>query len=334
MIDNEAKTDQRYEQLVDWLNTETDFGGYPVVVASADASFRRYFRIEGDLETWIAMDAPPEKEDSEPFVRIGGYLREGGVRVPEVYVSDLDQGFLVLEDFGGLHFEDALLEEGADRDALYDLALQAMVPVTTMGSAIAEKLEPFDRAWLVKELMIFHEWFLGEGEDSENVWLAKIDPLLEGILEQPKVFMHRDFHGRNLLMLNDETEIGVIDFQGALLGPLTYDLGSLLKDCYQDNSIEWVRGKALQQKSVYEAALKTTWEDETFLRWMDWTGLQRHLKVLGLFRRLHVRDGKDRYLKDLPRVWNYANEVLQGYSELADLKSWLETFEIWNSYQS
>ena len=333
MIDNEVKTDQRYEQLVDWLNTETEFGGYPVVTASADASFRRYFRIEGRAQSWIVMDAPPEKEDSEPFVRIGDYLREGGVRVPEIYVSDLEKGFLVLEDFGGLHFEDALAESG-DRDDLYDLALQSMVPVTTMDSTVAKKLAPFDRAWLIKELMIFHEWFLAEGAESGNKWLEQITPLLEGILEQPKVFMHRDFHGRNLLMLKEQTEIGVIDFQGALHGPLTYDLGSLLKDCYQDNSMEWIRKKALQQKVVYEASLETAWEDATFLKWMDWTGLQRHLKVLGLFRRLYLRDGKDRYLKDMPRVWNYANAVLQSYPELSALKSWLEQFETWNNYHS
>ena len=135
-------------------------------------------------------------------------------------------------------------------------------------------------------------------------------------------------------MLKDQKEIGVIDFQGALHGPLTYDLGSLLKDCYQDNSPEWIRKKALQQKSVYEAELKTTWADETFLKWMDWTGLQRHLKVLGLFRRLHVRDGKQRYLKDMPRVWGYAHAVLQAYPELSELMTWLEQFEIWNSYAS
>ena len=277
------------------------------------------------------MDAPPDKEDSEPFVRIAKYLRDGGVRVPEIFVHDLSKGFMVLEDFGGLHFEDALAQ-GEDRDQLYDKALQAMLPVTTMPTEVAKMLPPFDRAWLTKELNIFHEWFLQEGESSMSKWMDLTGPLLEGIQEQPTVFVHRDFHGRNLLILQNQ-QIGVIDFQGALYGPLTYDLGSLLKDCYQDNELDWIYRKALQQKQVYEEAFDTKWEDGVFLKWMDWTGLQRHLKVLGLFRRLYVRDGKDRYLKDLPRVWNYANDVLQKYSELAELKNWLEEFEIWNTYR-
>jgi aminoglycoside/choline kinase family phosphotransferase len=330
--ENEVFQDERYLELIQWLDSDTRFGGMPLETASADASFRRYFRISGKGETWIAMDAPIEKEDSEPFVRIAGYLRGGGVRVPEIIQYDLSKGFMVIEDFGGCHFEDALAD-GADRDYLYGMALEAMVPITTLPDEVARLLPPFDQAWLTKELMIFHEWFLGEGELSQGEWKEQISPILEGILEQPKVFVHRDFHGRNLLMLKESTEIGIIDFQGALFGPLTYDLGSLLKDCYQDNSIHWIYDKALQQKSAYERAFNVQWDDNLFLKWMDWTGLQRHLKVLGLFRRLFVRDGKDRYLNDLPRVWNYANDVLQNYSELKSLKVWLEKFDVWNSYQ-
>ncbi len=301
-------------------------------IASADASFRRYFRISGEGEAWIAMDAPPELEDCEPFVRIAGYMRDGGVRVPMIYNVDLRQGFIVQEDFGNTHFEDALAA-GGDRDKLYGQAMDAMLPVTCLPEAVCRHLPAFDREWMMKELLIFHEWFLGyAGTDGEE-FAVHANALIEGILGQPLVVMHRDFHGRNLLMLGGEREIGVIDFQGAMHGPLTYDLGSLLKDCYQDNGADWIRGQALLQKARYEDAFNTAWEDADFLRWLDWTGLQRHLKVLGLFRRLHVRDGKDRYLKDMPRVWNYANDVLDRYPALAKFKSWLESFDIWNSYK-
>ena len=332
MRENEALHDERYHELIRWLEDNTQFGGMSVEPASADASFRRYFRLSNGTDSWIAMDAPPDKEDSEPFVRIAGYLREGGVRVPVIYVHDLQKGFMVLEDFGGLHLEDTLAR-GGDRDALYDLALESMSPITKIDKDVACKLPPYDRKWLTMELMIFHEWFLGEEESSKASWLQLVEPLLDCILEQPSVFVHRDFHGRNLLLLNKMSEIGVIDFQGAFYGPLTYDLGSLLKDCYQDNPLDWVQTKALQQKLVYEEAFQAKWEDAQFLKWMDWTGLQRHLKVLGLFQRLYKRDGKDKFLKDLPQVWKYTNEVLLSYPELSDLREWLEQFEIWNSYQ-
>lgn len=332
MRENEALVDQRLLQLVQWLDTETRFGGLPVDTASADASFRRYFRISGQDETWIAMDAPPEKEDSGPFVRIAGYMEDGGVRVPTIHNVDLKKGFMVLEDFGNVHFEDALAR-GGNLDALYDQALEAMISITTLPEGIARKLPSFDHAWMMKELLIFYDWFLAESGAEREVFEKWANRLIEGILGQPLVVMHRDFHGRNLLMLGQGKEIGVIDFQGAMQGPLTYDLGSLLKDCYQDNEAGWIQGKALSQKARYEKAFATTWEEADFLRWLDWTGLQRHLKVLGLFRRLHVRDGKDRYLKDMPRVWNYANDVLGRYPELASFQGWLETFETWNSYR-
>ena len=332
MRENEASVDQRLLQLVQWLDADTRFGGMPVDTASADASFRRYFRITGPDSTWIAMDAPPEKEDSEPFVRIAGLMADSGVRVPEIYHSDLSKGFMVLEDFGNVHFEDAL-SQGGNRDALYDQALQAMLPVTTLPTETAKSLPPFDRTWMVKELLIFYEWFLA-GDGAEKSDFDKWSNLLiDGILEQPLVVMHRDFHGRNLLMIEEGKEIGVIDFQGAMQGPLTYDLGSLLKDCYQDNPADWIRRQALGQKVRYEEAFHAQWEDKEFLKWLDWTGLQRHLKVLGLFRRLHVRDGKDRYLKDLPRVWGYANDVLERYPELSGFLEWIETFETWKEYQ-
>jgi aminoglycoside/choline kinase family phosphotransferase len=334
VIDSIDDEDQRFRQLLQWLETETKFGGMPIVPASADASFRRYFRIMGSSQSWIAMDAPPEKENSRPFIDIAGYLKSQGVRVPEVFAHDLVQGFIVLEDFGATHYEDVF--SGDRREEFYDMALDEMSLIMKIPQCIVRELPSYDRSWLQMELDIFFEWFLygsGEnqgGESTKREFDESVQSLLDGILEQPTVFVHRDFHCRNLLVL-EEGRAGVIDFQGALHGPLTYDLASLLRDCYQDNPREWVERKALQQKARYEADLAMTWTDDKFLRWMDWTGLQRHLKVLGLFRRLHLRDGKDSYLKDLPRVWNYAREVLDRYDELSVLKNFSESFQTWKA---
>jgi aminoglycoside/choline kinase family phosphotransferase len=334
VIDSIEGEDQRFRQLLQWLETETKFGGMPVVPASADASFRRYFRIMGSTQSWIAMDAPPDKEDSQPFIEIAGHLEAGGVRVPEIFAHDLVQGFVVLEDFGSVHYEDVL--SGDRREEFYDLALEEMSLVTMMPCGITRKLPVYDRSWLKMELDIFFDWFLhGGGENSANESAKRefdesVQPLLDGILEQPTVFVHRDFHCRNLLVL-EERRAGVIDFQGALYGPLTYDLVSLLRDCYQENPTDWVERKALQQKARYEAGFEICWTDDEFLRWMDWTGLQRHLKVLGLFRRLHMRDGKGSYLKDLPRVWEYAQDVLCRYDELSALKNFSESFQTWKT---
>ena len=304
----------------------------PVEPASTDASFRRYFRILGDEQAWIAMDAPPDKEDSRPFLDIAAQLRQGGVRVPDIYAHDLEKGFLVLEDFGSVHYEDVLT--GDRREEFYDLALQEMLRVTAMPAEVANRLPAYDRQWLQMELDIFFDWFLlgnsvGDAGPMDHVaFRDQCSMLLDGILGHPTVFVHRDFHCRNLLMLEDG-RTGVIDFQGALHGPLTYDLASLLRDCYQDNARDWVERRALEQKARYEEAFGLHWEDAQFLRWFDWTGLQRHLKVLGLFRRLHLRDGKSDYLENLPRVWKYAREVLGCYPELAGLLSFTESFQTW-----
>ncbi|MBT3469545.1 MAG: phosphotransferase [Opitutae bacterium] len=333
MIDSIEFEDNRFHQLLQWLESETKFGGLSVVPASADASFRRYFRVTGRTGSWIVMDAPPDKENSRPFLDIAGYLHAGGVRVPEIFAHDVEQGFIVLEDFGSLHYEDVL--SGNLREEFYDLALEEMSLLIRMPSAITQELPLYDRSWLKMELYIFFEWFLHGGEncfdESARIQFNEsIQPLLDGILEQPAVFVHRDFHCRNLLVL-DEERPGVIDFQGALHGPLTYDLISLLRDCYKDNPTDWVEKKALQQKARYEAALEMSWSDNEFLKWMDWTGLQRHLKVLGLFRRLHMRDGKASYLKDLPRVWGYAHEILCRYNELSALRKFSESFQTWKA---
>ena len=323
--------DLRGEQLRGWLESETDLGGARMDPVFGDASARRYFRVFRDERSWILMDAPPDSEDCRPFVEIAGFLRGGGVCVPKIHALDLEKGFMVLEDFGSLHLEDAL-DGGYDREGLYDLALEELMLLARMPATVTDRLPPYDRDWLQMELDIFHDWFLHgntvERERDRRAFHGMTMGLIGGILEQPTVFVHRDFHCRNLLLLQDGG-LGVIDFQGAFSGPLTYDLVSLLRDCYQDNSRKWVEKRALLQKARLEDVLSMEWPDEQFMKWMDWTGLQRHLKVLGLFRRLQLRDNKDRYLQYLPRVKGYAEDVLCRHAELSKLRAFIESFETW-----
>ena len=314
--------DSRANAVRSWLDGLSDFRDGELAVASADASFRRYFRLTRNGDTFVVMDAPPDKEPCEPFVRIAGLLRQAGVRVPQILAQDLDQGFLVLTDFGDLHYQEAL--GGPGRDNLYDLALAEILKLQTGLLEEAEDLPAYDEAWTRMELEIFREWChpnLPEAEYGEVV-----DPLVRAFLEQPQVFVHRDFHCRNLLVLPDG-QPGVIDFQGALRGPVTYDPVSLLRDCYVNNDENWVRAKALTHKNGLVAAglLPPSLPEEDFLRWFDYVGLQRHLKCIGIFHRLKLRDGKGGYLDDVPRVLGYVQQVLSRWPELDKLRSVVST---------
>ncbi len=314
----EGGSDLRKTALQRWLDGLDDFAGNELVVASADASFRRYFRLRREGETFVVMDAPPEKEPCGPFVHIAGLLRAAGVNVPEVLAQDLDQGFLILTDFGDLHFQEAL--QGKERDGLYDLALNEILKLQTKLAKESEQLPDYDEQWVLMELEIFREWCLPEFPQAEYAEI--IDPLVQVFLEQPQVFVHRDFHCRNLLLM-DNGQPGVIDFQGAMRGPVTYDPVSLLRDCYVDNDDAWIRAKALSHRDrlAETETLPPDLPDETFLRWFDFVGLQRHLKCIGIFHRLKVRDGKGSYLADVPRVLGYVEKALSHWPELEPLRS-------------
>ncbi len=314
--------DSRAHAVKSWLNGLTEFRDGQLAIASADASFRRYFRLTCNGETFVIMDAPPDKEPCEPFVRIAELLRGVGVRVPRILAQDLEQGFLALTDFGDLHYQEAL--EGPNRDNLYDLALDEILKLQAGLLREAESLPAYDEEWIRMELEIFREWCLPEFPRTEYAEI--VDPLVQVFLEQPQVFVHRDFHCRNLLVLSDG-QPGVIDFQGALRGPVTYDPVSLLRDCYVDNDDNWIQAKALRHKNALVTAelLPTTLADEDFLRWFDFVGLQRHLKCIGIFHRLKLRDGKGGYLADVPRVLGYVRQALSRWPELEKLQSLVTT---------
>jgi len=313
--------DERRALLASWLSEQSSFKGGTLSLASADASFRRYFRLQSNKKSFIVMDAPPELEDSLPFVQIGKWMKESGINVPEIFAKDLDRGFLVLSDFGDFHFQDAL--KNNDPEILYSLAIDQIVGMQNSLSESKKNLPTFDPSWQHKELDIFHEWCLPgvSKEDYRNV----TNPLVDAIDQIPKGFMHRDFHCRNLLYCKGQ-KLGIIDFQGAMHGPLTYDLVSLLRDCYIDNPPRLVDKKVKdfihRLKSVNANYIEIT--DEEFIRWFDLAGLQRHLKCVGIFHRLKIRDEKPQYLNDVPCVLKYINLALERNPEFKSLKDMVE----------
>lgn len=311
--------DRAIERLA-WTRAVLGAPDASLQVASADASFRSYWRVHTDAGPRIVMDAPPAHEDVRPWLEIAGRLQAAGVDAPAVLASDAERGFVLMDDLGS----DTLLPAlDADRvDGLYARALALLERMQLRVDATG--LPNYDEPRLVDELELMPEWFLrrhlGFTPDCEQWDVVELAfrTLVNAALEQPRVFVHRDFHSRNL-MLRADGSIATIDFQDAVRGPITYDLVSLLRDCY----IAWpdpqVHAWVEQYRCRLLAAGMAVADAPTFLRWFDLMGLQRHIKVLGIFCRLWYRDGKRGYLADLPRVWSYVRAVGARYPETAAL---------------
>ena len=321
-------SDLRLEQLSRWVHKSKP--NAKLASASADASFRRYFRVYDQEQTWIAMDAPPEKENLVPFIDVGERLLAASVHAPVIYQSDLEQGFLLMDDLGSVPNLTELNAETADR--LYLDALKALVKIQ---SANSNQLPSYEEELLQTELMLMPEWFLNkhleiELQDSEKSALEAVFALLvDNALEQPQVFVHRDYHSRNL-MITSENNPGVIDYQDAVLGPICYDLASILRDCYivwPESSVKrWVED--YRRLAIEANLLSDEVDPEQFKRWFDLIGLQRHLKVLGIFARLSHRDGKHNYLNDLPLTLSYVLSVAERYTETSALIDIFRRYEI------
>jgi len=323
-------TDARLALLQDWVSGALGLHPQTIEPASSDASFRRYFRIsEASGRTFVVMDAPPGKEDVRPYVKVTNLLERIGVHVPHVHEQDIDQGFLLLEDLGSTLYL-ARLNAGDDPDRLYGDALNALAQIQVQGRDAAAELAPYDRGALLRELSLMPEWFcakhlgLAPSAAEQATVAAAFEFLITEALAQPKVFVHRDYHSRNL-MVTGARNPGVIDFQDAVCGPIGYDLVSLLKDCY----ISWPRERVERWVSGYRARIIANGgpggrDDREFLRWFDLIGVQRHIKVLGIFARLWYRDGKNGYLKDLPLTLEYVRDTCKRYPELADLSRLIE----------
>ncbi|MFZ9405903.1 MAG: aminoglycoside phosphotransferase family protein [Burkholderiaceae bacterium] len=325
--------DARLDQLRHWLDAlpaswQLDPGS--IAPASGDASFRRYFRIKSpglDAGSAILMDAPPDREDCRPFLHAAAEFRASGITVPAVHASDLDQGFLLLEDFGSVTYLAVLDEHTAP--ALYGEASEALVTLQRAGGQA--RFSPYDATLLEREIDLFVPWYverhlgltLTDRERDEFQRARRL--LVDCALAQPQVTVHRDYHSRNLMLLPGERNPGILDFQDAVSGPITYDLVSLLRDAYIAWDEEQVLDACIRHwERARKAGLPVADDFGAFYRDFEWMGLQRHLKVLGIFARLCHRDGKPGYLGDCPRVMNYAQSVARRYIDLTPLAALLD----------
>lgn len=315
--------DQRFLAMTEWLRDDLRLNFSRLVPASADASFRRYFRLLVDKESYIVMDAPPDKEDCAPFVKIAKAFRDFGINVPLVHQSNLNQGFLLLSDLGENNYLSVLNDDNAD--LLYGDAISALLRMQDAGRESGLSLPVYDKQLLLTEMALFRDWLLLghvklELDDTEHAMLTSVfDLLVDNALEQPQVCVHRDYHSRNLMVCKTDNP-GVLDFQDALVGPISYDLVSLLRDCY----VEWPSEKQRQWLNVYcQGALALGLLDAKeacrFRQWFDLMGVQRHLKAAGIFARLYHRDGKDGYLNDIPNTLRYICRLGDDYPALRPL---------------
>jgi len=315
----------RLDQLRTWAGACIGRPLDSIISASEDASFRRYFRIAWADRTLIAMDAPPAHEDCRPFVRVARLFRDAGVNVPEIVAEDLSQGFLLLTDFGSTTYLDAVAS--GDVPALYRDAIDALIRIQCASRA--EVLPEYDRTLLAREVALFPQWYvtkhLGRELDADRAEAFErvVDLLIAHNLAEPCVYVHRDYHSRNLMVTAPNP--GILDFQDAVFGPISYDLVSLLKDAY----VEWPEARVLDWAIQYwerarRAGLPVRSDFSEFYRDFEWMGVQRHLKVLGIFARLCHRDGKARYLADLPLVLRHLERTTARYRELAPLAQLLD----------
>lgn len=317
-------TDQRLLLLKSWLSSTLE-QTFAIETASSDASFRRYFRVTQGSKSYIAMDAPPEHENIQPFIDIAKRITAAKVNAPYIHAESLEHGFLLLDDLGSRDYLPELSEEHAPK--YYRDAMTALLKMQSNISA--EELPVYDATLLQREMDLFEEWFLNQhlqitlSSEQKKVLANAEQWLISKALEQPQTFVHRDYHSRNL-MITEENNPGVIDFQDAVYGPITYDLVSLLRDCY----ISWPDDKVYQLVTEFYDLAQPDAELSTFKQWFDLMGLQRHIKVLGIFARLYHRDGKEAYLNDLPLTWRYTKMIASRYQELAEFNTLLDTLMI------
>ncbi len=322
-VESAEKIDVRLEAIKKWFKTDLKINDFTIETASADASFRRYFRLTSGSDHWIIMDAPPDKEDCRPFIHIARLIENVGVQSPHIGRFNTLHGFMQLSDLGSTAYLDKLNDNNVD--SLYLDAIQAIVRM----QEIDEKLPAYNAELLISEMALFRQWYLQKhlevnlNQQQKKIIADTIDLLAESALQQPTVFVHRDYHSRNLMVTSNNNP-GVIDFQDAVNGPLSYDLVSLIKDCY----IAWPRKKQLMWVEQFLALSSTIVDKTLFIKQLDYMGLQRHLKAIGIFARLNHRDGKPDYLNDIPRTLAYVFDVCQRYEELKRFSGLLASLNI------
>ena len=311
---------QRQQQAIEWLKAQFPNNPFTFTPASADASFRRYFRATfDDGSTKIVMDAPPQHEDCKPFLHVAKLFADAGTHTPHVYAQDFKLGFLLLSDLGTTTYLQALTADNAPQ--LYSAATDALIKIQLASRE--NELPPYDEALMRRELNLFPDWYIAKhlGVTLSEKQQAKLEQVFTRIvannLAQPSVYVHRDYHSRNLMHMNSATNPGIIDFQDAVYGPISYDLASLFKDAYitwdEETTLDWL---VRYWDQARKAGLPIAHDFAVFHHHYEWMGLQRHLKVLGIFARLYHRDGKDGYLNDLPVVEQYVRKTCERYAGL------------------
>jgi aminoglycoside/choline kinase family phosphotransferase len=324
----EPRSDIRLELLQEWLAARLGSDSFTLSPASEDASFRRYFRISSGPRSWIAMDAPPQREDCRPFVRVAALMRAAGVHVPEILAQDLERGFLLLTDLGTRTYLQTL--DASNADELFRDAIDALMKLQLASRPGVLPL--YDEALLRREIDLFPQWYVSRHlgmtltADEQEVLAGATRLVLANNLAQPTVYVHRDYMPRNLMVT--EPNPGVLDFQDAVFGPITYDLMSLLKDAF----VSWEEERVLDWTVRYwekakRAGLPVNADFATFYRDFEWIGLQRHLKVLGIFARIRHRDGKPGYIGDAPRFLGYIRGVCERYAPLGSLLALLDRID-------
>jgi len=307
------------DKIKEWIK-QTPYRDYKIEVASADASFRAYYRLSHEDKTVLLMDSSLEKESLAPFIGVTSRLLNAGVKAPRILEQNLNDGFLIIEDFGNTHYLNILDDKNFKK--LYSNAIDEIIKIQ---NADTKNLPLYDKKFLHFEMGLMKDWYLEKklgitlNKKQKKMLENSLNAISDIVLSQPQdVFVHRDYHSRNII-LNDKGEIGIIDYQDAMSGAITYDLVSLLKDCYIEYPREDIEKLALEFRD--KKGINTT--DKEFIKWFDFMGLQRHIKVLGIFSRLHLRDGKDGYLKDIPLTLKYTIETASRYDETKELAKFL-----------
>lgn len=330
---NSDNSVERKLQLELWIKQHFNLDDLQLSSISGDAGFRRYYRFQKGDSRYIAVDAPPKTENSQAFVAMAEAYASQSVAVPHILFADYQLGFMCLEDLGDELLLDVLNQDNVA--TLYAQALSLLSKTSLITHTACGSLPEYDHAFFMREMKLFDEWFLPYQvkiavQPTVSSMLEQLYQLLaNSALEQPKVGVHRDFHSRNIMMLQDD-KMAIIDFQDAVVGPITYDAVSLLRDCY----IKWPDDLIYRQLSLFKDMMSEPYpelrqiDEMQFERWFDWMGLQRHIKVCGIFSRLYHRDGKSGYVKDLPRVLSYIIEVAKKYRSefpvFASFVTWLE----------
>ena len=313
----------RTTALLHWLKSHFSLENITLIPLTGDAGFRRYFRFDYQNQSYIAVDAPVKFSNNQAFVDVQEILQGVGVNVPNILAVDLNQGFLCLSDFGQTVLSDRLTNENMAQ--YYAQAIVELNKMLKCKTALVAELPQYDEKFIKTELAIFNEWLLEKylgiylTDDEQSALNGCFEILISAIVEQPKTFMHRDYHSRNIMLL-DNSELGIIDFQDAVQGPIIYDLVSLLRDCY----VRWPNELITPLMEVYRQQVENSFPEENLTKekwqyWFDLTGLQRHIKASGIFARLHHRDNKSGYLADIPLTLGYIQDVSAQYDKLSFL---------------